>query len=401
MNEMINGATVLLTSLTINSNNSNYYNVSQCFFILLSSINHIFPENLDGLTHFVKLLFSNILFSLIEVNPYIGFTLSLIDLVPLLSKSKKVKYFGELFIQVPRQIIEFYLIYKILLDGHIISCILILIFKVIYYFERKYRIKNSNRNNFSAIHSAEHVGLYILFSILTNTYFEFWKALYIFLIWVLCVIITLFLFNRIIEYFSVQRFPEWVKENDSLVKLYKKKLKKNQQSLHLHNYICKPWLYHLKIEFISWKHLESICEFILPQINRDEIDIVVGITTGGAFVGAYLSKLLNKPFAIVESKFWSDSTFKDNCYKAYCHFSGINCDPTITSIPNVKNQRVLLADDTTYSGITMRNVIRELKKNGALDVKTFCLWIRGTFKIDYFYTRKGVPIIWEWGVELD
>jgi len=297
--------------------------------------------------------------------------------------------------------IEFYLIYRMFNEGYVISCILMLLFKIIYYFERKTRIKNNTRNDFTILHSFEHLGLYILFSNITNTSFDLGKCFMIFITYILILTFGLFLFNRIIEIYSERRFPEWVRENPALVNVFYKKLKKNQNSLQFRNYICKPWLFHLKIEFISWTHLENICHLILPQINKDEFDIVVGITTGGAFVGAYLAKLLDKPFAMIESKFWSESSLRENMYKSYCHFSGKNAMPKISSIPEVTGLRVLVADDTTYSGITMRNVAKVLSEKGAKEIKTFCLWVRGPLKIDYYYTRKGVPIIWEWGVELD
>jgi hypothetical protein len=102
MNEMINATTSLLPLLTIDQKNSYYYNISIFCFSLVATVNHVLPENLDGMTHVVKLLFSNILFSLVDFNPILGFILSLSDLTPLLSENKKVKNFGEKFMQLPR-----------------------------------------------------------------------------------------------------------------------------------------------------------------------------------------------------------------------------------------------------------------------------------------------------------
>jgi adenine/guanine phosphoribosyltransferase-like PRPP-binding protein len=50
----------------------------------------------------------------------------------------------------------------------------------------------------------------------------------------------------------------------------------------------------------------------ITQINPKDVDVVVGISTGGAFVGAYIAKRLGKPFEVITSKLWSGLGFIAN-----------------------------------------------------------------------------------------
>lgn len=400
MNEMINAATAWIPLVTIDSKNSYYYNISVLFFSLVSASNHVLPENLDGLTHLVKLLFSNVLFSLINLNPFLGIILSLSDLIPLITKNRSIKQAGELFMQIPRQFIEFYLIYGMLYK-HPIDCTLMIIFKLIYYLERKTRIKIKTRNDYSILHSAEHFGLFLLFKDVNGIGFDI--KLFINLLIVFTILVGLYLnfINHYIQANIMERAPVWVKENPSLKGILLEKISKNKQSYKWQNFVIKPWMSHLKLEFVTWKSLEHHCDIILQKINPDDYDMVVGIVTGGAFIGGYIAKKMNKPFLIINCKLWSDISFKENFLQAYSYFLGYDLQPRVGEVPDVKDKRILLADDTTYTGVTMKNVMRIFVENGVKSVETFCLWYKGEYIPNYYYSNKRVPIIWEWGSEVD
>jgi len=400
MDEMINAATAWVPLMTIGQDNSYYYNFSILFFSLVSAANHVLPENLDGLTHFVKLLFSNILFSLLDVHPGIGILLSLSDLTPLFTDNKLAKKIGELFMQIPRQIIELYLIYG-LLKIHPIDCSLMILFKLIYFFERKIRILTKTRNDYSLFHAAEHVGLYLLFKDLTGKKFDI--RLFVNLLIVFMCIVALFLnyVNHYIKANILVRAPEWVRNNVPLKTILINKISKNKESLKWQNFVIKPWLSHMKLEFITWNCIEHHCDLILKKIDPNNFDIVVGIVTGGAFIGAYLSKKMNKPFLIINSKLWSDISFTENAIQSYSYILGYDFEPKIGEVPDVKNKRILLADDTIYTGTTMKNVSKKLLENGAKSIETFSLWYKGELVPNYSFSNKRVPIIWEWGSEMD
>jgi hypoxanthine phosphoribosyltransferase len=207
--------------------------------------------------------------------------------------------------------------------------------------------------------------------------------------------------NHYIKANIIERAPEWVKNNPALIAILNQKIAKNKQSYKWQNFFVKHWLSHLKLEYITWNSIEHHCDVILEKINPDNFDIVVGIATGGSFIGAYVANKMAKPFVIISNKLWSDISFTDNAIQSYWYFLGIDFKPKIGHIPDVKGKRIFLADDTTYTGITMKNIINTLTENGAKSIETVCLWYKGEYAPNYYYSNKRVPIIWEWGSEVD
>jgi hypoxanthine phosphoribosyltransferase len=403
MDESINAATSLLPFMCIHSQNSHYVNASIISFSVIATVNHLMPETLEGLTHGVKMLYSNILFSLLGIHPVLGFLFSLIDLLPLFTDNKNLKKYGELLLQIPRKAIEVYSMYQIFMSGKL-EIYIIAICKAIYYFERKWRIEQGRRNQFPAWHSAEHVGLYLLIKEMTGSELQPLMCFAILLFFIIFQAIFIICVNAYIYYSSAHRMPQWVKDNKDLVAIFDKKLESNSNSYKLHNYVLKPWVNHLKIHFITWKRLEESVHEMHKKHDFSEIDTVVGISTGGAFVGQYLALVLNKPFEIVNSKLWSGMNFPQNLVKSTQWMLGREVNANIWGTLNVQGKRVLLVDDTSFTGITLKGATKYLKTNGASSVKTFVLWITSMINspIDYYYeNNQRVPIIWEWGVEID
>lgn len=399
---MINTSTSLFPLVTISQNNSMYYNTSVLVFSMIASINHVLPENLNGITHVVKMLFTNVLFSLININPFYGLIISLVDLSPLFIKGDKSKKLGESLLQMPRLWIEIFLMHRIFYENSL-DVMIMIICKIIYYFERKARIKKGVRNDFSSWHAAEHMGLYLLFKDSVNvdfclkTYATIFFSTFIFLIG-----LFLHFFNAYLHMVHIKRAPVWVKNSPELMTLLNEKLIQNKTSLKYRNYIIKPWASHLKFEFVTWNAIERICVSIITKITPNDYDVVVGITTGGAFVAKYIAHRLNKPFLTVKSKFWSNINIIQNYRQTIKYLSGIKQIPNLGELPDVSGKRVLLVDDTTYTGITLSGIMNSLLENGkATKVTTAVMWTRGCHSPDFFYTNKRIPIIWEWGAEVD
>jgi hypoxanthine phosphoribosyltransferase len=401
MNESLNAATTLLPLLSLDSKNGFYVNSSILGFSAIATINHIMPENLEGLTHGVKMMYSNLLFSFLGLNPYIGFMISLIDLLPMITKDKKIMNIGEKIVQIPRKLIEIYFMYNIYMSQKS-EFYFIIVSKIIYFFERRERIKRGSRNDFPAIHSGEHIGLYLLVKELTNTEFNLLVYIFMLLFFVIFLAVLIISMNYYIAYYLNARAPDWVKENPALMNILNEKVQSNKNSFKIHNYIAKPWLGHLKLQFIHWEKMEEIIQEMSKKLKVDEIDMIVGISTGGAFVGAYLAKVINKPFDNIHSKLWSGMNFPQNVAKVSMWMLGRDVSPQISGCPNVKGKRVLLVDDTTYTGITLKKNTKCLISNGAESVKTLVLYTYKTNGADYIHeTDYRVPIIWEWGVEID
>lgn len=406
MNEMVNATTSLLPILAVNSQNSLYLNASLGFFASIATLNHIFPENFEGATHLVKLFVSNIIFSLIGMNPMLGLLISILDLSPLYFTNKKYIYIGELIVQIPRQILDVYFIYYLLIEKQmIIESVFIILSKIIYFIERQIRIKRGERSNFYFLHCFEHLGMYTLITSLTGQQiFRPQEFCILFVIFGFIWSALIFIYNLYIYKNLESRTPEWIKKDHNLVSILKNKVEKNLFSAKYHNYICKPWTTHLKMEIITWNKLTLCCEILKNKISESNIkfDSVVGISTGGAFVGAYMAKLLNLPYHIIHSKLWSGTNFLENTTKIVKFFSGTDIKPDIQGNPSIAGQTILLCDDTTYTGVTMTKCkmycLDILKCN---QVFTLNLWIHERFIPDFYIKPKRVPIFWEWGAEMD
>jgi hypothetical protein len=343
MNEMINATTSLLPLLTVEDSPSLYYKASVITFCFIATINHIFPENLEGVTHLVKLLVSNILFSLINLDPSIGVAISLIDLSPLFFKNKKLISAGELLIQVPRQLIDIYLVLFKILDitgeqKYIGRVLFILLCKAVYFLERRLRIKRKERSNFYFFHCSEHLGMYVLLcSVIDCSMYNIVGFIKIFLCFIVCWCVLFYFINLYLYMNFLERVPYYIKKDEQMMEVLKRKLEKNLFNGKLYNYICKPWTIHLKLEFITWGKIEEVCEEIVEKMRNkssnsnsnsndsngssdnkvtpsnnenisnsdsmnnnnnnigeiEDFDYIIGIATGGVFVAACLGKLLN------------------------------------------------------------------------------------------------------------
>ena len=404
MNEMFNSAASLFPLLAVEYENGLYLNFSLIGFSIIAAINHMLPENLPGATHVVKLLVSNILFSLINIDPAIGFTISLLDITPLFVKNKWLIEVGEKLIQIPRQIIDFYLIYHIAIDKNYLErALFIFICKGIYFAERQIRISRHERSNFYFLHCFEHIGFYILICSVIDCYpFNFVGYVKIFLCFMACWTSFIFFFTYYLHKNFEMRAPQWLKDDKNLLNILDLKIQKNLNQGKIHNYICKPWTFHLKMEIITWNKIEKICEELYQKINPDDFDAVIGISTGGAFIGAYMGKLLNKPYYVIHSKLWSGLSFVNNSKQAIGFFLGKDINPNIDGTPPVQGQRILLCDDTTYTGITMTKCKKYCEETLKCSlVKTLNFWIHKRFIPDYYLKKKRVPIFWEWGAEMD
>jgi hypoxanthine phosphoribosyltransferase len=198
------------------------------------------------------------------------------------------------------------------------------------------------------------------------------------------------------------RTPQWVLQDEELSRIFREKLGKNTSSTQWRNYFIKPWTTHLKLEFVTWSSMEEICGLLSMKVNKEDYDVVVGITTGGSFVGNVIARKLGLPFLNIRSKFWSEINFITNVRKTANFLFGVEQMPKIGEVPNVKGKRVLLIDDTTYTGVTLGGIKKVLLSEGmASNVATMVMWSKGHHKPDFFYSTKRIPIIWEWGAEID
>ncbi|MCS7116210.1 MAG: phosphoribosyltransferase family protein [Nitrososphaerota archaeon] len=135
----------------------------------------------------------------------------------------------------------------------------------------------------------------------------------------------------------------------------------------------------------------KLCQIIVDKMLKDKFypDIIVVPLRGGAVIGRYLSDILDQPrIATIACEY----------------YTGINetaKEPKITqrlSI-SVKDKVVLLADDVSDRGDTLRVCYEYIKKKSPRSLKTATLFIKpwSTFIPDYYAakTRKWIVFLGE------
>jgi hypothetical protein len=83
----------------------------------------------------------------------------------------------------------------------------------------------------------------------------------LFVLW-FAVMITLYILNRYLKANWKKRMPDWVAESQVLQQILEEKITANTERPKLHNYLFKPWLTHLKLEFVNWdimdEHIDEV-----------------------------------------------------------------------------------------------------------------------------------------------
>jgi len=141
--------------------------------------------------------------------------------------------------------------------------------------------------------------------------------------------------------------------------------------------------------YLSWWDIEKAIHSLALAIRKSYFpDLIVGIARGGLIPAVSLSHTLGVEMAVVDVKFYRD-------------VEGREREPIIrTSFPiNPQGKRVLLVDDVSDTGETLKVVLRELHNSGVLETKVACLVVKPWTKvIPNFYvfrTDKWVVFPWE------
>jgi hypoxanthine phosphoribosyltransferase len=288
--------------------------------------------------------------------------------------------------------------------------------------ERNNRIQKNNREDFDLIHCVEHIDLLIyLFHILDiNKQNSIINILHYFLATGIIIpsiyfkIVNIYLYNN-----YKSKFPVWF--DNRLKEYYTKKITNNYNSNNIANYIVKIYSPKLNWNFMSWNIIEKYLDKLYKNIHKHFIpNIIVGVLSGGAFCVKYLAnKFKNKNVFYIKCKHWSGKNIlhqaKDvSNYFTKSHKEYLTSKNKITDFNNeineymniikIQNIKILLFDDTVSSGKTINNTKKFLKKKFKQFnpiIKTACMITNCVKYVDYFTVKTTIPIMWEWGVELD
>lgn len=118
----------------------------------------------------------------------------------------------------------------------------------------------------------------------------------------------------------------------------------------------------------------------LNKISFPQIDIVIGIATGGTVPASLVAFKLNKPMQLIEINYRDE----DNNPRYI--------DPALQNenIPDLKNKKILLVDDVSVSGKTLGYAKKLLSGN---EITTFVM--KGSADISLFPEIQSC-VNWPW-----
>lgn len=132
---------------------------------------------------------------------------------------------------------------------------------------------------------------------------------------------------------------------------------------------------------VSWDEYHRLIEQLALQIHDSgwSFDAVICLARGGLRVGDVLSRLFRKPLGVMTT-----SSYRA---EAGTQQGQLVIGDSISAAEVVTSGRVLLADDLVDSGVTLAQVVPEMRRRypQITDLKTAVLWVKGhaQFRPDY------------------
>ena len=123
---------------------------------------------------------------------------------------------------------------------------------------------------------------------------------------------------------------------------------------------------------VSWDEYHRLIERLALMVHDSgwQFDSIICLARGGLRVGDTLSRIFDKPLGVMTTSSYraSGGTVQDQ----------LRIGDTISSAETVTKGRVLLADDLVDTGVTLREVVPELKRRFAeiSEIRTAVLWVK-------------------------
>ncbi|MDX2257089.1 MAG: phosphoribosyltransferase family protein [Pseudanabaenaceae cyanobacterium bins.39] len=129
--------------------------------------------------------------------------------------------------------------------------------------------------------------------------------------------------------------------------------------------------YHLKIEQLA----------VLIHQSAWEFDQILCLARGGLRIGDALSRLFDKPLAILSTSSYGGKDFQER--------GNLKIASNITMTTETLGDRILLVDDLVDSGVTLANILQWLTQHSQFTVKevrSAVIWYKecSTAKPDYY-----------------
>ncbi len=145
------------------------------------------------------------------------------------------------------------------------------------------------------------------------------------------------------------------------------------------------------VQPISWEDYHAICRGLALALTPFDPQVILGIARGGLYAGTLISHLLRKDFYAI-------------------YLTRRHLDQKVSELPMwlvrppelVRNQRVLVVDEISSSGDTLRMAKQELERIGAKEVRCAVMYTHswGTEVPDYIGLISDALLLNPWDREV-
>ncbi|MFM7887419.1 MAG: phosphoribosyltransferase [Pseudanabaena sp.] len=135
--------------------------------------------------------------------------------------------------------------------------------------------------------------------------------------------------------------------------------------------------------YVSWEEYHAKIEELAAQIYQSqwEFDQILCLARGGLRIGDILSRIFDKPLAILSTSSYGGKNFQERGDLKIAH--------SITMTTDTLGKRLLLVDDLVDSGVTLAQILEWLKAHeefAITEVRSAVLWFKACSiaKPDYY-----------------
>lgn len=148
---------------------------------------------------------------------------------------------------------------------------------------------------------------------------------------------------------------------------------------------------HKDLIHLSWDDVMEMCRDLAVKVQQEfDPDMIVGIAKGGVIPAAILASILRKdlyPIRISRRK-------RDIVVKEKPEF-------LVPLTEEVSGKNVLIVDEISVTGETLRMAKREAERKGARKVRTLALYVHSdSYKPTYYALESDALIIQPWDYEV-
>ncbi|WP_312567679.1 phosphoribosyltransferase [Comamonas sp.] len=139
--------------------------------------------------------------------------------------------------------------------------------------------------------------------------------------------------------------------------------------------------------YVSYDEYHGLIEKLALKIHQSgwEFDTILCLARGGLRPGDILSRIFDKPLAIM-----STSSYRAEAGKVQGH---LDIGRFIATPKGEIAGRVLLVDDLADTGVTLNAVVKRLKENYApiTELRTAVIWTKGVSSFQADYSVEDLP----------